>query len=278
MEKALDEIRAKEKMPTSPADQMKIGRDELSAVNNRLDFIEKRIREIIPRMETELSKFESLEKTVLSGNEASENKKLSSKLETIYNDVNEKFGRIKDLEGKISELREEINRSKAAGPDRINKEEVENLVKRINSLSDEYKNFAGEVSKKLISMENIKPVVERRIEELTKTLQPMIKKEIEPLERKMRVTRLDEINRILTDVTTKIAVIENKLSSIEKNYGNKVAEVPKIQEKVIVREQSRFLEDQFKEVVNRMIFLESRLIAIESMVQEKYRALPVIIE
>jgi len=158
------------------------------------------------------------------------------------------------------------------------------LIKRINSLADEYKHFAGDVSKKIISIENIKPLLEKRVDELTKTLQSLIKKEIEPfnkltesLEKKIKETRLDYVNEILTDVTTKIAVIESKLNSMEKNYGKKVTELPKMQEKIIIREP-RFLEEQFKELINRMIFLESRLIAVESMMHEKYQTLPIIIE
>ena len=278
MEKALDEIRTKEKMPASFTGEMKIARNEWLTVNDRVDSLEKRIIEIIPKMETELNKFENLKRTVLSGNELSENKELSSKVEMIYKDVNEKFNKVKYLEEKVSELREEISKNKGAVPDRLSKEDVENLVKRINSLADEYKHFAGDVSKKIISVENIKPLLEKRIDELTKTLHPLVKKEIEPMEKKIKETRLDHVNEILTDVTTKIAVIESKLNSIEKNYGKKVVEVsPRIQEKVIIREP-RFLEEQFKELVNRMVFLESRLIAVERMMHKTSRVLPIVIE
>jgi chromosome segregation ATPase len=175
------------------------------------------------------------------------------------------------------EIYDYINNQLENANKKIASVDINPLIGRINSLTEEYKNFAGDVSKKIISIENIKPMVEKRIEELTKTLQPMIKKEIEPMEKKVRETKLDEVNKILTDVITKIAVIENKIGLMEKGYGKKAAEVPKMQEKVIIRE-SRFLEEQFKEVVNRMIFLESRLIAIEGMMQEKSRALPIIIE
>ncbi len=181
------------------------------------------------------------------------------------------------LETRVDELTKDLQP--------IVKKEIEPFSKRMDSITNEYKNFAGDVSKRIISIENIKPLLEKRVDELTKTLQPMIKKEIEPfskrnesLENKIKEIRFDYVNEILTDVTTKIAVIESKLNSMEKNYGKKVAEVsPGKQEKIIIRE-SRFLEEQFKEVVNRMIFLESRLIAIEGMMQERSRALPIIIE
>jgi len=327
-------------------DGLKLNRREIVATNARIDSLERVARELmgdVQNFEKSIRNFESIEKISLLSKNIEEKlersrfieeeiKRLASKVEMIYDEIDKKFGKLRGLEKDYSESISELMESNEANKKEIlkikkgetgnfekiiqesrnaienmrktqseylaetdkkiyeyidNKLESTNkkstsvdispLIGRINSLTEEYKNFAGDVSKKIISMENIKPVVEKRIEELTKTLQPMIKKEIEPMERRMRETRLDEVNRILTDVTTKIAVIESKLSSMEKNYGNKVAEVPKMQEKVIVRE-SRFLEEQFKEVVNRMIFLESRLIAVEGMMHEKSQALPIIIE
>jgi hypothetical protein len=307
--KAIEEINKERKIVANLSNEYKNFAEDVSkriiSIENIRPMVEKRIEELTKTLQPMIKKeMEPMEKKIRETRLDEVNRILTdviTKIAVIENrqqNLNDKitkpeiYKEMENIRKKQSEYLAETDKKIYEYIDTqletVNKKvasvDTNQLIGRINSLTDEYKNFAGDMSKKFISIENIRPMVEKRIEELTKTLQPMIKKEMEPfskrnesLENKIRETRFDDVNKIITDFTIKIAAIENKVNLMEKDYGKKIAEVPKMQEKVIIREP-RFLEEQFKEVVNRMIFLESRLIAVEGMVQEKSRALPIIIE
>ncbi len=335
-------------------DEIRSNREEIISTNAKFDSLERVSRELmgdIQNVQNSVKKFETLEKVSLISKDIEEKidrfkfieeetRRVSSRVESIYDSIDKRLDKIKSLEKKVpelteivsklregmdktkaemskdvnkklekiraieervpeltdtvSKLREEMDKNKAEILDKTKKEmsekiasmgSIEPIVRKIDSLADEYRNFAEDVSKRIILMENTKPALEKRIDKLTKDF-PVIEKEIEPfikrtdsLEKKMKEIKLDDVNRILTDVTTKIAVIESKINSIDKDYENKIGEFgSRIQEKLAGFRQPSFLDEQLKDMVNRMIFLESRLMAIESMMQETSRAVPIIIE
>jgi hypothetical protein len=120
-------------------------------------------------------------------------------------------------------------------------------------------------------------------------LQAMVDLELSPmknksdyLERKVKEMKVDELKKILTDVTTEIAVINSKISSMELEQKSKIEEFGlSIKEKISEIRAPALLDDHIKELVNKIVFLESRIMGIEGMIQERSKntqIMPIIIE
>jgi len=238
---------------------LKSNRKEIATTNVRIDSLERVARELmgnVQNLERSMKKFESLERVSLLSKDIEdkierfkfiedETRRLSSRVELIYDTIDRRLEKIKDIERGFPELAETVSKLSQE----IDKNKIEVLEKTKQEISDRTEGLRS------------------------------FSKQAESLERKMKELKAGEINRILTDVTTKIAVIESKLSLMETDYRKKIEEFASAaREKIVEVKAPSFLDEQIKELVNRIVFLESRLMGIESMMREKREALPIIIE
>lgn len=265
-------------------DGLKINRKEIVAANARIDSLERVARELMidtRNFEKSIGKFESLEKISFLGKNIEDKlektkfleeevKRLQSRIQNIYNEVDNRIDKLRGLEKKYSG-----DMPSLVGTVETNRRQIESMRSVLNNLNG-----------KIASLENIKPVLENRLIEIRKSLYPMINEGLKPIhkradfiEKKLKETRTSEIGKILTDVTMKIAVIEERIQSLEKDDDNKMAEIrTAVREKLGEIRTPPAMDEYFKELVNRIIFLESRLTGIEKMMQERSNALPIIIE
>jgi chromosome segregation ATPase len=293
---------------------LKMNRKEIVAAHARIDSIERVARELmadVQNFEKSISGFESLKRISLLGKNIDDNlektkfiedevKRLQSRIQNIYDDIDKRIDKMHDLEKKYSDdipnLMETVE---------TNKSQIEDMEKRIHNLGRqntgdarhqiESMHFAlNRLNGKIASLEKIKPVFENRLIEIRKGLYPMINEGLRPIhkrieffEKKMKETKTSEIGKILTDMTMKMAVIENKVDSLEKGNENNMEKFRTIiREKIGGMKDSSIMDEQFKEMVNRIIYLESRIRGIESSIEnmaknfmeDRSRIQPIIIE
>lgn len=249
-------------------DELKLNKREIISTNARIDSLEMVARELmndIQNVKNSVKRFESFEKVSILSKEIEEKierfkfiedemRRLSSRVELIYDSIDKRLDKIRDLEKRVPELTETVSK--------LSKEMDKNRIEILDKTREE-------ISRRIASVERVKSSLER---EISKSLEEKFK----TIEKR----KAEEVNRILTDITMKIAVIESRIASIETNYEKKIDEFRSaVREKLVeIRAQPSLLDDQVKEIVNKIVFLESRLMGIESMMREKREALPIIIE
>ncbi|OGW52412.1 MAG: hypothetical protein A2Y81_03420 [Nitrospirae bacterium RBG_13_43_8] len=251
--------------------ELKRNRKELVAANSRIDSVERVARELMSdsrKFEKEIGKFESLEKISLLGRTVEDKlektqfiedevKRLTSRIQSIYDEIDNRLDKLRGLENKYSDDIPTIVKAVEA-----NRRQVDEMEKRIQHITKQH------------------------AEEIRKDIYPMIQQGLRPInkradfiEKKLKETRTSEIGKILTDVTMRTAVIEERIQSLGRSDESKLAEFrTAVREKLGDIRAPPVMDHHFKELVNRMIFLESRLMGIEKMMQERSRALPIIIE
>jgi predicted nucleic acid-binding Zn-ribbon protein len=243
--------------------ELKRNRQELVSVNSRIDSIERVARELMAdsrKFEKEIGKFESLEKISLLGRTVEDKlektqfiedevKRLTSRIQNIYDEIDSRLDKLRGLEKKYSG-------------------DIPALVKIVEANRRQF----GEMENKMGELrKNIYPLINQG-------LRP-INKRADFIEKKLKETRTSEIGKILTDVTMRMSVIEERIKYLERSDESKLAEFrTAVREKLGDINAQPAMDHQFKEVINRMIFLESRLMAIEKMMQERASELPIIIE
>jgi chromosome segregation ATPase len=192
---------------------------DLIMQNGRVDAVESVTRNIsteINRIETELKKFKSLESLTNLSKDVEEKietirfleneiRRISSKVETIYDNISNEIGKIKNFEVKltlsdeaIKKLQDELDKTKLFVLERAKKTDVGELIGKINELR-------------------------REIDELRKEVKTMPKKEI--------------------------------------------THIP-----------SHVDREELSEILNRMVFLESRISAIEKALEESSKVKPIVLE
>jgi hypothetical protein len=230
----------------------------------------------------------------INANIAKENKEIKNKIEKldgnsidevkndIINDVN------KEIKSKL-EVIENLN-------SHIIKERniIENLSKEMMRIRLEFENIKNESMGKIEYVQNIEPEIVKKMIEMKRSVYSTVYDGIRPLskkmdlmERKIKHADFDETKTILTDVTTRLAYMEKRLGNIDKLAEKKIEEFNNsVRDRISEMRQPNIMEDSVKEIVNRIIFLESRIRGIETSIekivkdvlQERSRTLPIIIE
>lgn len=289
LEKILAEVQRKKEIPN--LDEIKNMREEWLMISGRIDSIEeviKEISEMVQKLKAGLDKFETLEKISLLSKEIEEKterfkfieeemRRLSSRIETIYDSIDKRLDKMRDLGERLQELTETVSK--------LSREIDKNKIEILDKTKEE-------ISERVVSIEKIKSTLEKKI--------------AESLENRLKRINVDEINRILTDITMKIAMIGKKVEKLEISQAKQKEEVSiqqfrnpledinlrinkldenlkemtkKIESLKTMRELQPSIDQQIGELVNKIIFLESRLLGIERTIQETSRALvPIIIE
>jgi len=217
-------------------------------------------------------------------------------IEKLHKEINDKISAVEAiepmLENKIMDIRKSLYPMVNEGIKPIHKRSAE-LENRINQVSSGYRKFIEESSRRFYAIENMKNVLDKKMDDVKKSVQPIVRGELKEfdkrageMERRFRDIKTDQINRILTDVTTRLSLIENKFSTVEKISDRKLDEFRSaVREKLAEMKAGAGMDEHLNEVVNRIIFLESRIRGIENSIEKMARErdstqnmVPIIIE
>jgi hypothetical protein len=246
MEKKFEiiENRIRESISEKIMDEIKFNKKDLMTANIRVDSLERVSRELIStvqNLENSMKKFENIDKMTSFGKDVEEkierfkfveeeSRRLSGRMELMYDSIDKKLEKMKFLEKKTEEisssveiLRKDTNATRLIALDRAKKEDLKNLYKMMDDIKG--KTNVGEVNKFMASMEGRIASIERNY-----------KKDIEVF----------------------VSTFQARMSEMGKT--------PTV------------FDSQIGELLNKIIFLESRMIALENVMQEPSKTQPVILE
>jgi DNA repair exonuclease SbcCD ATPase subunit len=264
LEKKVEFIRSSSvgTIPESILDEIKTNRKDLIDTGLRVDSLERVTRELVSnvqKLESSLKKLENLERVSLLSKDIEEKierfkfiegemRRLSSKVEMMYESIDKRLDVVRNVEREFPKLSETI--SKLAKDIDKNKIDIIDRVKKVD------------MDKKLIESEDrlttiVNHQITKRMEELRRDLEP-----------KIRLTKAEETQKMLDEVNSRIDRIEEELKHTRSFVSMKVEEL----------KSPSMIDQQMNELLEKIIFLESRLTAIERTLEETARVHPIIIE
>lgn len=195
---------------------------------------------------------------------------------------------VEDMSKRIVELQTNVNNNLKEIESR-SLIEVEKITKSLNERFGMIEKRLDEVSKKSTigaraEVQPLREIVEKLSKDLEKSkidvssmvrkneISPLIQK-LEMLENRMKELQIDELKKLLDSTNLRISQLEEKLKEMVETKAMTTREMKELQ-----LPQQSFLDQQINELLSRIVFLESRLVAVESMMQETSRSLPIVIE
>lgn len=319
MEKILNDLQNKFQTENYSEEVNRIRKDWL-LVSGRVDSLESVIQEIsetIPKLEVSLTKFDTFEKASLLSKDMetkieqfkfleSEIRRLSSKVEMIYENIDKRMDDVRKLEkfipeikNSIASLTQEIDKNRVDILTRVKREEFKDLERKIEEFRKfeksipEIKNWISsmkqEIEKeKLDSKDRVRKAdldivagnVNRIHEEINKKLSEMETKQkyfVESIKNVSPEKQLNEIREIiktqevkLSGISSEIEKFDSKMKSLRNDIMGRVSEVQ--------APVSPMLDSQIAALLDRLIFLESRIAAIEKLVQDTIKIQPIVLE
>ncbi len=239
-------------------EEIKTSRKDLLSTNIRIDSLERVSRNLISQVdnvENSLKKFESFEKMSFLSKEVEEKierfkfiegemKRLSSRVEMMYQNIDERLDRVKDVERRMPEISDmlvkvnkDMDKIRIDMMDRTTKEELSRRLGEFKGRAE--KEFPANIINQIRTFDKMLNDMEKRVN----TIEGTYKKEGAP----------DLVDRI-----------------------SRLEEGQKIFERRILK--GTFLDEQIKEFVGKIMLLESRLVAVEGMLRESSGPFPVILE
>jgi len=200
-------------------------------------------------------------------------------------DLTQKIEEMKTAEiPQAAELSGKISETSAIVQDLTNR--LNDLNKRIEMLESTQKSLeSGERE-----VQDITPLVEKRLEEISKEIPSIIESQISPLNKRMdslekglaglsREEEPEGLKKALEGLEIKITEMEKMLATTEERYRKEFEGIKSIvRESVTKIGAPATFETQLNELMEKTVFLESRLGAIERVVRESIRAQPVVLE
>ncbi len=174
---------------------------------------------------------------------------------------------VKPLGAKIGEL--ENNLSVIMNKETALEKRIDDTYKAVSSLTDSQ---VQTVNKKLGTLEN--RVKDIKIDDIRK-LFDSIDSRIGNVEGRLKETKVGGMEKILDGISSKMIEFENKIGELEGKYGKIERFGERISE---VRAPPTFFDEQVKNLISRIVFLESRLVAIEGSMEKASMSLPIIME
>lgn len=265
------EKRERDSLPDKLLDEVKISKRGLNTNNVKIESLERVVRELTANMqgiESKAKRFESLERLTNLKKEVDEKlrrfkfleeemSKLSSRVEIMYNSLDKRLMVIKNQEKDIKRLSQSMT------------EFVKDLEHvRIDMNARVEKKDVGKilqgVEKKVGSAEDIDKIVKSMSEELDG-----VKKSLSELKRGVREVGKEELpggfKVVVNDLGMRMSELEKVLEMIQSSVGELAQRV----------QEPSMYDMRLKEIVDKFVFLETRLAAMESMLQ---KTRPIILE
>lgn len=326
------ESRIRESISESIMDEMKNNRKDLMTTNIRVESLERVSRELlgsIQNLENSMKKFESLERMTILGKDIEnkierfkfieeEMKRLSSKVELMYGDIerrltimgnlernvsklNERFSSLtkefdksridiankvgndlikgleKKLEERMNEMRNELEKNRMDVASRVSIDSIRGLEKKLEEKSNEMRNRLGEFNNKIQFTDSMLAKINERINVVDNNYRNAAQN-VKKVEAKQSPEALKQVVEILKNHESRLSGFYNQIN----NTQNRISDLQNtVQQKVAEMKVTSDADEQVNELLNKIIFLESRLGAIESLMiksQEVSKAQPVILE
>jgi chromosome segregation ATPase len=261
----------KESLPNKLLEGLKTSRKDLEIVKLRTDSIERVIRELSNNMrevEASAKKFEGFERLRALQNDVddklkqfrfiqSEIKRLSNRVEMIYDSLDKRLARIRTTEREVnamtqalSETKKQIEHMRFDMKNYARREDVGKIMKVSKNESRLFDKTANDIKMLKEKMDVIEDFVVRKIGVMSTSGKPSTK----------TMDTFKEMNE-------RIAKIENSLNEVRTFFSRMPPPQTGLTE----------YETRMGDIVDKLIFLESRMAALESVFQATPKA-PIIIE
>jgi chromosome segregation ATPase len=265
-------------------DEIKNNRKDIIGTGSKIESLEKIISDLnrdLQGVRGSIDKFESLEKATLLSKDIEnkierfkfieeEMRRVSSKVEMIYDSIDKRLEKVKIADTKIDELsrvldatRKEIDQNKVQLLERVKKEDMGGLYKKLNDIENKMKpelvmkmfeEFRNNVNHEL--MERARREEVKNIYDRLSNIEAKIKPEL--------------VDKMAQDFKSHI---NQQMSEIEDKYAKEFDHV-----RVLVEGAGSDLNSQFNEIVEKIIFLETKLDTLERFLQENAPPQPIILE
>lgn len=292
------ENRIRESVSEGIMDEIKSNRKDLMTTNIRVDSLERVSRELmsgVQNLENSIKKFESLERITLLNKDIedkierfkfieNDTKRLSSKVEMMYDDIQKKLMVMGNLERNISKLNEtvssvtkELNKNKIDISNKVNVDYAKNFEKKLEEISVEMRNKLGEFNNKTQATDDLFAKMNERVNLVENRYRNLVES-MKKTEVKQKPEDLQKILVSLSGHESRLSEVSNQVSNIQQRIYSFEKDV---QQKVIELKTPNIVDEQISELLNKIVFLESRLGAVESLMQktqEVSKIQPVILE
>lgn len=296
-------------------DELNLSKKELVEYNARIDSLESLMKNLIANAqngENPIKNFEGLEKvSFLNKNVEEETRRLSSKIETIYQNINKELEKVRSTEKKtaqtseyLSQLAKEVDKNKIDILNRIRKEDLDKVVsslqRELNERLPDVKTGQkrNEETKMLVEsifkrIEEVQKGIDREFGEIRKSLKQSsyedLRRNIQEMYKRntenqiIMNKKIEEIKtRNPTEVLEKrIDILNSKINDVQQAFQSKIDGIKDTVEKRISTlfiPSSSLDDEQIAEIINKLIFLEAKISAVEKDMMDVPRSIPIIIE
>lgn len=246
MEKMFEiiETKIRESVSEKIMDEIKFNKKDLMTANIRVDSLERVIRELITNlqnMENSMKKFENIEK-----------------MTSLGSDIEEKIERFKFVEEEMKRL---STRTEMIY-DSIDKklEKIRSVEKRTEEMNEVLERVRKDVdANKLLTLDRVK---KEDLKNLYKMMDDLRKK-----------TKFDDLKKFLSAMETRISLMEeNSRKEIQDLISSAHSQVEDL------GSTPNVVDSQITELLNKIIFIETRIGAVEKLMEEPSKINPVILE
>ena len=186
-------------------------------------------------------------------------------------------GMEKKLQEKMNEVRNELEKTRMDTANKVGSDSINVLERRIDERSNEMRNKLIELNNRTQSTESMLAKTNERVNAVDSNyrnaVQSMKKTEVKQIQQepKQVMEILKNHDSRLTGIYDHITNTQNRISNLQNSVQRKFAEMGTVSS----------ADEQINELLNKIVFLESRLGAVESMMlkgQQASKAQPVILE
>lgn len=311
-------------------DEIKAHKRDIMATNIRTESVERVVKELTAEMqqvENNVKRFEGFEKLTLLNKQVEEKlerfkfiedqtSRLSTRIETIYDDMNKNFSGFKNVERRVdgivqnnNNMIRDLEKAKMDIQQVARRGELQDFNKKFETKYIELERKLREAQSRPVEVgdkgvndlrsslnQTIKVVteIEDKVNRLNREVPAIFveKSEIKNVVYGMRDRvnslegRMRDVNQVvgnanpeslqrLGDSLNKVDELSKRLTSLEERMEEMKITTPDIAEMI---PQSGYVDEQISELLGKLVFLESRISAIEQSVTERPAMQPIILE
>jgi chromosome segregation ATPase len=284
--------KVKEGLKEEFTDEIKNNRRDLVLTAARLDSVERIIKNLndnLREVEKSAKKFEGFEKLSMLNKNVDEKmesfkmveqevKRLSNHVETMYETLDRRLSKVKGAESKIGDLKKDlesvkdvVDKTRVDVMSMVRKDDLDKKLDEAVSTAKSAEELSDEVKEKfdnrIQSLEDVQTKIFKQLDNLRKSISGMPKEKVKTIkvESPRGMGKVDDIYMALSDSEKRIRDIETRIVNMERNLAN-------------FQEPSAVVEAQTNELIDRFVFLESRLAAIEASMRSTANKQPIILE
>lgn len=310
--------RIRESLSQKFVDEIKLNKRDIMTASLRVESIEKVIKELtneLNEMNKTVKKFENFERLTILNKDVEDKlqrfkfvedqtSKLSSRIEVIYDDLNNRYFGLsnmkKDVEkvsNAISDLNKQFEKNRIEVDQKVKKEDVE---KNLNTI---YRKFS-ELEKTVVA--NKSTDIGRNKEDVEDVKKQIIElnEKVDRLNREFPQLIIDsgQINDRINSLMQKIATFDGKIGNLfqmvkgakpipqeikmdDKRFSQIFSQLSSMEDKITSLEKearpevdTKIYDEEIEELLGKLVFLESRMAAIEKSMHETSTVNPIILE